>query len=186
MREKLSLRLRNWGLDFSILSRISYSNIFFWGSKIIAHWVEAESVIKWLLFFKSELLKLIFSDLPFYDFSFYLFTIGTMAEIFNIRWLKWTSRILIELFFNWMDTSQSRFIMLSFDNSWLVFFVHTLNSLTSITLKILIARFYWVFYVDNLLLSEIFKIHIFGAINFFLILINFDFHLIDKTDSYGV
>lgn len=82
-----------------------------------------------------------------------------------------------------MNRSQSRFIVLSFDYGWLILFVHTLNSLTSVSLKILITRFNGVLNINDFLFSKVFQVHIFGPNDLFLIFLDFDFHFIDETNS---
>ncbi len=76
--------------------------------------------------------------------------------------------------------------MLALDDSGFIFLVHALDSLTSVSLKILIARNNWVFDVDNFLFSEIFEIDVFGSIDLFLVFAHFHPHFLDKIDSNGV
>lgn len=145
--------------------------------------IVVKPVVKRFLLFKGKLLKLIFSDFPLDDFSLHFFSIRAVTKILHIWWFKWTFGVFIELFFNQMNTSQSRFIVLPLNHSWLVLLVHALNSLTSIALKILVTRLYRVFDINDFLFSEVFKIHIFGTIDFLLIFIDLNLHFIDKADS---
>lgn len=82
-----------------------------------------------------------------------------------------------------MHTSQSWLVMLSLNDSGLVFFVHTFDRLSGIALEILIAWLDWVFDVNNLLLSKVFQVHILCTADFFLIFMNFYLHLVDETHS---
>lgn len=76
--------------------------------------------------------------------------------------------------------------MLPFNHCRLIFFVHTLNGFSCIATKVLITWFYWIFYVNNLLLSKIFQINIFSSLYLFLVFINFDFHLINEANSHRI
>lgn len=126
------------------------------------------------------------SNFSFYNFPLDFLTIRTVAEIFNIGRFEGTTRVLNELFFDHVNALQSRFVVLSLNDGALVLFIHAFDSLSSIALKVLIAGFDREFDVYNFLFPEIFEIHVFCSIDFLLVLLNLDFHLVDERDSDGI
>lgn len=144
------------------------------------------SEINRLFFLKSKLLKLDFSDLSLDNFSFHFLTIGTMTEVFNIWWLKRTSGVLHQLFLYHMHTSEGRFVMLSLYHCRLVFLVHAFDGFPWVALEVLVARFDGVFDINDLFFPKVFEIHVFGATDFLLILVDFNFHFVDETHSNRV
>ena len=143
---------------------------------------------KILIIFNSWLhfAHLAMPDFSLDNFSFDFFTVWTVAEVLNVRRFERGSWVSMEFLLNFMNAFESLFIMLALDDSGFIFLVHALDSLTSVSLKILIARNNWVFDVDNFLFSEIFEIDVFGSIDLFLVFAHFHPHFLDKIDSNGV
>ncbi len=149
----------------------------------IIEWIELILEVKGFQFLESELVQLSLSDLSFYNFLLDFLSIRTMAKILNIRRFEWTSWIIIEFLFNQVNTSEGRFIVLPLDYSRLIFFIHALYSFSCVSLKIFIARFDRIFDINDLFLSEIFKIHVLSSANFLLIFMNLYFHFVNKGDT---
>lgn len=76
--------------------------------------------------------------------------------------------------------------MLFFYDNRFVFFIHTLYCLASISTKVFITRPYGILNVHNFLLTKVLQIFIFCPHYFLFVLSDFNFHLINKADSYRV
>lgn len=169
-----------------IFCNVFYFDVSFRINKVIAWWIHIVTKIKRVWFLKCKPLKLSFSYFSFDNFFFGSLAIWAMTEIFNIRLLKRCSWVLIELFFDHVNTSKGWLIVLPFYYSGFIFFIHAFDSLTSVSLEILVAGFDGIFDVNNLFFPEVFEINIFSSWNFILILIDFNLHFVDKANSNWV
>lgn len=72
--------------------------------------------------------------------------------------------------------------MLPFNDGRLILFVHALNSLTCVSLEVLITGLNGVLNINNFFFPKVFQVHIFSPIDLLLVFFDLDFHLIDETN----
>lgn len=73
--------------------------------------------------------------------------------------------------------------MLSFYYCRFVFFVHAFDGLAGVIVDVFVAGLYRVLYIDDLLFSKVFQVHIFCPAYFLQVFIDLYLHLVNKADS---